>query len=459
MSGAVNQRRKRREDQRSFAELLRRPSSVGVWIAAVLWVITGTILQLNRSQGVPIEDTVWDEDGQLFLKDALRDSLEPTLTPAGGYLHVVPRLLGAAAATDLDRAAMILSVGSALLVALLSCYVFFGSRRLLPSSWSRATIAGLIVLLPAASFESLANAANLQYYLVFACFWSLVDRPSGWPRAAAGSAIALATSLSTTLGALLVPISLQSLVRNRGHTQRVASLIFLAGLAVQVITVFRAVILGMDPTLSQYPVRWSESEPLDLPGLYGLRVVVALVVGDRLLDDAWTVLGWGLVVMVVSIVSGALLYGAFRSDARIRTWGLVTLGYSLAFFLLPVAARGTTHLAPLGDMVLFNGNRYVLVPMWFLFTSLLVLLEGAMQRSERSSAVVRVILSLALGLQVVFNYSVDTLRSHGPRWSVRLSHALAQCVSQEGEVRIPITPPLRGPGWRVSAPCDQVTMG
>jgi hypothetical protein len=433
-----------------------------VWAGVGVWLILGTALMLGRSRGAPLADTLWAEDGQLFLTDALEDPLGAILAPAGGYLHAIPRILAATAgALGLVSAAVVLSAGSALLITLLSCFVFFAAREVLPSPWQRATIAGFVVLLPAAGFESLANAANLQFFFVFASFWALVDRPVTWPRAVAGSAIALATAMSTTLALLLVPLSLRGLLVNRRPHHRVTSLVFLMGVAVQAFIVFRAVVLGTDPTLSQYPVRWSESHLLELPGLYGVRVVTPMVVGDRFLDETWSAFGWPFVAVATAVVVGGLLVGALHRGQR--PWILVALAYSLAFFFLPVAARGTDHLAPVGEMVVFNGSRYVLVPMWFLVTAYLVLLGGrseARERPPRRPFVARVAFVVLLTALVVTNYSVRTLRSSGPRWSDALNWARVECATRgddDVEIRIPITPELAGPGWAVVAQCRAVT--
>jgi hypothetical protein len=406
---------------------------------------------------VPVADTIWAEDGQLFLGDALRDPIGSILTPAGGYLHVVPRVLAAVAAgLPIDWAATVMSVGSAVIVASLSVYIFVASQRIIPSFWSRAVISGLIVLLPAAGFESLASAANLQYFLLFGCFWALVDRGGSLGRVGAGSSVALATALSTTLSLLLVPLSLWNLATVRERRNRLTSIFFLAGVAIHLVIVFRAVVLATDPTLSQYPVRWSDSNLFALPGLYGLRVVAPLLVGDRLLNDMWMAMGWTFVSVVAISVTGAVIYGALRAASSPRAWTLVALCYSLLLFAVPVAVRGTEHLAPVGGMVTFNGNRYVIAPMWFLVTAGVILIAHRTGSSVAWRALGIGVVVLLL-VQVASNYSTLTLRSAGPRWSAELEAARRRCVgSPQAGVRIPITPPVGPPGWGVETTCARV---
>jgi hypothetical protein len=257
---------------------------------------------------------------------------------------------------------------------------------------------------------------------------------------------------------LLTPLALWNLATSREPRSRVPSAFFLAGIAVQGFVVLRAVVLDTDPTLAQYPLRWSESNALELPGLYGLRVVAALLTGDRLVDDAWRAMGWGFVVAVLIAVLATIVYRAILSKGATRVWALVTLMYSLLFFVLPVGIRGTDHLAPVDMTVVFNGNRYVLVPMWLLVTAALILVEDP--TGWKVARWLKPAMTLLLLALVAANYSIVTFRSGGPRWSDALAFARRRCAREgTSAVRIPITPAIQPPGWAVATPCQRLVKG
>src|SRR4051794_5854160 len=60
------------------------------------WMLGVAVVVALRSSGVPVWDTIWAEDGTVFIQGALDKSLPDALfTPYAGYLHVPARLLAA----------------------------------------------------------------------------------------------------------------------------------------------------------------------------------------------------------------------------------------------------------------------------------------------------------------------------------------------------------------------------
>jgi hypothetical protein len=418
--------------------------------AVTAWVVVATVLQITRQPGIPAVDTIWAEDGQLFLADAVWLGGGSILNPAGGYLHLAPRLLAfVAAALPIQWSALVFALGSALIVSLLSVYVFVASRPALPSVRGRATLAAAMVLLPAAAFESVANAANLQYYFLFAAFWTLVHRPATRGGTVVASFVALVATGSTTLTLVFAPMAVWKAVRRHG-LERVVGVAFLVGLSVQALTVFRAVVLDADPTLAQYPVRWSGSDATDLPGLYGLRIGAALLFGDRWVDDVWRGLGWTLAVFGLA-AAAILVAAALVRGGSTLPWVLLAGGFSVLTFVLPATLRGTGHLLPTAEYS-YAGNRFSLVPMWMLLTAALAVVDRTRHHGPG------LVVVLVLAVLTAASYRIPTPRSAGPSWSSELVAAERVCSAGEvDEAVLHIAPAFRVPSaWRVQVPCERL---
>jgi hypothetical protein len=123
----------------------------------------------------------------------------------------------------------------------------------------------------------------------------------------------------------------------------------------------------------------------------------------------------------------------------------------MASFAVPVLARGTAHLLPTSNVYMFAGNRYVLAPMWFLLTVVMLTLEA----NQAVSKWIRWV-ALAIGLVLAtVNFSLVVPRSEGPAWSTELEAAQARCgTSGRASVFVPITPSFAP--WRAHIDCDRL---
>lgn len=427
---------------------------------SMLWVGLATYLQLARQPGVPAFDSLWAEDGSIFLSDALNENgVGQLVKPLAGYLHFLPRFLaGVAEGVPLRYAGWILAAGSALIVSLLSLYVFFASRRLLPQPWARATLSGLMVLIPAASVESLNNAASLHFFVIFPCFWALLHRPQTRGATVAASLVTLSATLIDPRTALLLPVAVWKVLRDRNRLSRIVATVFVGGLVLQAVIVFVAVVLKTDPTVARYPVNLDESRISDLPGLYGLRVVGPLLVGERHLDNAWSAFGWSFGYLALALALLLFVYGMRQTDRRTRSWLAVSLGYSAAYFVIPVMAWGTRNLWPFESFYL-AGNRYTIYPILFLVTAVLLLLTSSHRPQPDRSGLgpTQIATLLFLGTLVIANVNLSNVRAAGPSWSQELEAAQARCrLDKEQVAHIPIAPILRPPLWFVSTSCSRV---
>lgn len=397
---------------------------VGLWVAAM------TFAQVVRQPGVPSWDSIWQEDGGIFLTDALFESFPRALVHVyNAYLHVVPRIVAAlAAALPLDRAALVLSVGSAALVALLSVYVYFASASLLPSQWSRVVLAGLFVLLPATAYETNANVANLHWYLLFACFWVFLARPTTRWEVAVATTIAVAAVLSDPMAGLFLPLAVLSTTKRTATRELVVPIAFFVALAIQLV-------LG---ALSEAPEPYAGAHLVDLPGIFALRVVGSFLVGDRHLHYLWGHLRWWFAAAAVVVLLAAMAAGLAKARASTRFYTLVCVGYSFLFLAVPLMLRGTERFLD-GPGFTLNGSRYTVVPIWFLVLAALLLLDGpsllaratAWRRLQQGCVIWASVL-------VLVNFSDFAVRTQGPSWRDQLAVAREQCALGQ---RPDVTPP------------------
>jgi hypothetical protein len=421
-----------------------RPVAARILLGSA-WVGLATVLLLLRQAGAPAVDTMWAEDGEVFLSGAVRrGALAPLFSPYAGYFNAVPRLAaGLVSVVPLGLAAMLFAVGSAAVVGSLSVYVYGGSRDLLTSRWLRVLLAAMVVLLPALAWESMNNATNLQWSLILPCFLALIAVPVSRSETIASAAVAavVAATVPTTL--LMVPLAAVRLARRTSPSAGVVASAFLVGAGAQVLMVILA---ARDPF-------GAASEPLDLPGLYGLRVAGSLLAGEWVLPTAWRGLGpafgYGMLVVAASLVSLAIV----RRPDRRSTIGLAA-GSSVALFCFPVLVRGTSLLTPVGEHLdLSIGSKWVIGPILLLTLALFMGFEPREPRGwPRSSAAVVVALALVIAIALLRGFRVENARSNGPRWSAEIAAARGRCRGGASNASIPIPPP----GWEVEVPCARL---
>lgn len=423
------------------------------YLAGLLFVVMLTILQLTRQAGVPATDSIWAEDGRVFLSDALEEnSIVLLFRPLAGYMHLVPRILaGIAAMLPLGAAALVFSVGPAIIVSCLGLYSIVAFREVVPSLWARVAIGALVGLLPASATESANNAANLHFYLVFGAIAALFHQPRSWAGTIIGSSFAFVAATSDPRTALLLPLGLWTLSRGTQY-RKVISLALLVGLLLQALVLVASFGFGIDPTTGLSEPQFDQSRLDHIPVLYGVRVVSHLIVGDRWIVAAWDGLGNWLAVAglagMVAVVVGVVL------RPPIRSIGLLMLGYSVAYFSFQAMAWGTSALWPYGGGWAGN-SRYLVVPQLLLVLAAGLLLDHLARERGAPWRGVLIGFFVAIFAIVVLHLRVEIIRSDGPRWSTAVARARATCERTGGQVSIPTSPPW-SPDWSVRVACPRL---
>ena len=422
---------------------------VGLAGAVAALVALATVLQVAREAAVSAWDTVWAEDGSVFLADALNHSFFSTLfEPHGGYLHVVPRLIAELAAIlPLELAAPTFNVVSALIVSLLAAFAYVASGSKLQARSSRLALSMLVALLPAAGSELLGNAANLHFYLIFACFWAFLWRSETRGALGARVAVVVATTLSDPLAVLLAPLAVADVFGRRSRRALVVPGAFVLGLALQLAAI----------AASESPERLTRFDPADLVPLFALRVAASLAVGDRFIDDFWFAYGRGFSYGVLVLVAAALVAGMARSPRRTRLFAAVCVAYSVLFFIVFLVGRGSAGMRPGTDEATWHlaGARFTYAPILFLATAFLAMLDARVRTvAGARRALLSTVVVGAVTVLVAANFSFRSERSLGPTWSSELSAARDACAGREPQVRLRVAPAPFGFGLTVA--CKRV---
>ncbi|MDQ0377469.1 glucosyltransferase [Amycolatopsis thermophila] len=408
--------------------------------ASLGWVLAATWVQLMRRPGLRVYDVVWAEDGGVFLNQAMRHSLwHNVVTPHAGYLQVVAKLVvQPVAALPLSWAAAGLATGAALVVALISLLVWFRSGAVLRSTWARVLVTAIVPLLPQAGFEVNAAVNDLHWYLAYAAFWVLLAPPRSVRGQAGAAAVVALAALSDPLTALVLPAAIVGIVRaQRRRIACIAPAVMVVALAVQ----------GWVHLTRAAGYRASETVWGELPSIYGLRVLLSAVTGDRLLGPVYRSFGLAPVAVAGVVVALAVAALLWRAERVARQVVAVSLVCSVAYLVVSVGLRGTGGFLDRAEFSL-NGSRYAIVPLLLVWVAVAALLDRL-----RPRAVVGGVVAVFLGVQVLSDWGAAGVRAGGPSWRASVAAARSACAAparapqpaplvaeEDGPYAAPITP-------------------
>jgi hypothetical protein len=407
-----------------------------------------TLLHLVRQRGVPVWNSLWAEDGRVFLSDALRDFQGTFFAQNGGYIHVVPRLVaGIVARLPAADAAAGMAIGAASVIALVAGFVYLSSAEMIQSKAARLALAAAVVFVPVPGTELLANTTNVHFYLLFGCFWALIWQSETRVAVTARSAVATAAALSDPLCVLFLPLAVIGPTVRRSRRSLMVSGLFGSALLVQL-----AVLASGTRPERNWGFRLGA-----LPDIFSLRVAGGLLVGDRFLGDAWAAYGRGFAYgafLLVAVVIAALLA---RSDRRAILFTLLALGYAGLFFCVQLFGRGTGGMDPEWHGFQVNGARYILLP-FFLATSVILVLADRLAdaRHSRASGVIRYAALVWLTILLAVNFSITSDRSRGPRWNHQLELGRRVCANTQRRTVTVLVSPAPPRVWYATIPCRRL---
>ncbi len=424
------------------------------WALAGLVVIVSLILPFPRQAGTAVLDTVWAEDGRVFLQEALALGPGEALARSyAGYLHLGPRLAAELATLfPIEAASELLVLAADAMTALSALAVFMASRAHLRSPWTRTLLALAVPLSPSAGVEVLNSIANAQWPLLFASFWLLLWRPPTIAGTIGSSLLLVVSALSAGLGILLLPLAVLRLLATRGRDQLPAWL-FCSAMAVQFVS-------------ANTPVPPSADASTVLAA-FAQRVGIAALAGHRVGGTLWVRYGLWCVAAAGVLLTLVVAVGvAFRSP-RTRWLVLVCAGYAFVFFVASTVLRGVASglVWPRGGWH-GAGARYTYVPTLLVYSLLAAVFDA---RGTRVASLgrwpdrlprlllvgARVATLSVLLVATLADFRLWNVRTQGPRWSGTAREARAACARDDGEVTLPIVPH----NWTVTIPCREVGFG
>lgn len=424
---------------------LRRP----LWrklLTPTLAVVIGTAAQVVRLTGTKVFNTVWAEDGTIFLRDALgKPTVRAVFHTYAGYLHIVPRTVAEVArAVPIDDAAIVMGGGAAVVIAVLAVIVFRASRDVIASAPLRLVLAASMIVLPTTARETLDNTANLHWYLIFAAFWVLLWRPSSRTERFVGCLVLASAALSDPLTLVLAPLAVARWITLPHRGERAFTVTFAATMGVQLCFAVLA---------QANPVHLAPNVGV-VAKVYGLRVAAASFLGDPLTNRFFLTLGWTLAWLGGAAALAVVVFGLRRWNAR-RAVVAMAVFASSAMFLVPMVLRWEASiLSTRGSDTLGGGSRYLVVPVLLLIGAFVVIADHAGQRWRQ--APVASIVAMALAFTWGQGFLVRNERSLGPLWSTVLHHARTDCTSGVDKVTVPISPQSPPGKWIVPIPCGRL---
>jgi hypothetical protein len=427
-------------------------SQLSAWHIGALYAVgfVGlTAVALLRQSGVSATNSVWAEDGAVFYQQSRLLGFIHTLTiPYNGYLQLGPRLFVQIArlvpATDASAA---MAITGACLVALVSCYVFHASRGVLAPVWSRLVLVATLILLPLATGEILDNNVNMGWWLFFAAFWALINRPRTTTDSVLAGLVCLLAIGTEPLVALLFPLAVVRILVMRTDLRGEAPVIgLIVGLAYQGLG-----LLKTGGSSSTFTMATSH----DAVQALGLRVGWGWLSGNSLSNHlissshvaVWEATGY--------LVLGAVVAVAVLLRHRATLFFVIAAaGFAVITFVVPVVVRG---VGPnLVGQPLYVGSRYSATPVLLVWSAVLaeaVRLTAVVER--RAMRYVPLLACLVLLVPVwVLDFRPANLRSAGPRWSEQVALAAQACKSHPKRLAILQISPA---GWKVVLPCRDIS--
>jgi hypothetical protein len=423
-------------DRRGLARWLSaHPGAIAVLVAGII-VFLAVLL---RQEGVPKADTIWAEDGQVFLGCAYQpDSLGCLLRPYQGYVHLVPRLIAFVAVLGPPTSVSVLTTILAALVAALCAAI--AASSIVDATGS--AVAGLLGgsglgLVWQAGREVLGNAANIHWVLLAAALVAMACVALGAPIRRSTIALAVAAAATSAFAPLVaIGAGIGVLLRRPGAARLLIPTAVAAGLELLVVLTSARVVPSVpSPGFAQIAA-FLRTEVIR-NGFFG---PLPLVVG-------------ALVLVALILVMGALALAAGRRRVTMVTAATVAAMIGTGFAVCLVSVILNRALNP----------RYAYLPDTLIVAGLAIAagvlareLGAAAGSGRRLAPAVVPVVALVVGIGFAASFRLQARASTGPSVPQEIAGAAASC-SPTGSASISIAPRPASDDWVLVIPCARLT--
>ncbi len=411
-------------------------------VVLISFLVLAVVLQMLRIGPSSALNSLWAEDGPVFLEKAMtHDFLSVLTTPWSEYLVVTQSLIGELGAlVPLQDAPAAMNLTAALVVALSGLAIWFASAAHIRSPYLRALLVALTVLAPVGSIETVATATNVSWCMAVAVFWLLLWRPTTNLGAYLSAGLILLTGFSTPVIFFFVPIALLRAIAIRDRRDALILGTFALATAAQVLTVLSS------PHISSNV--WTGG----IITTFLQRVVSGSVLGLELSGSLWTDWGWPFLITITAVVTTCLVVLALRASSS-RLFAAIAITTSVVMFLVSSYQRGLGGMAWAVGVYGSIGARYTVVPTLLLIGAALALFDARRRSSGgRPVAEMAVIAVLLVPLITSFDVGAGEARG-GALWDDTLKAAAGSCEARH-LAEIPVyTAPA---GWTMNISCDSV---
>ena len=383
-------------------------------------VVLGAVVMLARAGGRPAWDSIYAEDRGIYLPGALARPWQ-LLQSYGGYLQLVPRLIGqVAAVVPVRDAAGVFAVGGALVASGCGLFAYHACAGQVTSRWARVLVGLSVVLLPVAQLEIADNGVNSIWYLLTALFWAALWRPRTRAGAAVAGVVAFAAAASSSLALVYAPLFVaRVIVVPRRPREHAATAGWAAGCVLQAAVI-----------LASHQSRLRLHHPVNAL-LYYAHEVLLPALGWHLSWDLRQAAGLaGATAVAGGLIIAVLAWAVATQDRRCRVFVITAVATGLVF----TAVTSALAWGGPGQRVTLrieHGARYSTVPILLLDAALIAAADayarGRRRPRPRAIAAAALTAVLAAGWATDFRYPVRRLAGPSSSWHHTTSTWLRTC--------------------------------
>jgi hypothetical protein len=411
-------------------------------LVIVAFVVLAAVLQLFRLGPSTTLNSLWAEDGGVFLGGALAHGFfDSVTTPYAEYLVVTPRLIAEIGTlVPLRDAPTAMNLTTVVVIAISGLAVWFASVGHIRSPYLRTLLAALMVLSPVCTTEAVATPTNIAWYMTFAVFWLLLWRPKTTWSACLGGLMILVTGLSSPGLFFFAPVALLRAIAIRGRRDSIIVGSYVLAVVIQLYAIATSTeIIAGD--------KWSHN----ILTTFLQRVVEGSVLGLELGGETWLEWGWPFLIGIVAAVATYLVVMLLRVASN-RLFAVIAIVTSVVMFL------ASSYTRAVGDVMVWRsgvyndfGGRYAIVPTLLLLSAGLALLDSYYRPAKKRLPILAIAAVVVLLVSIVTSFDVGNEPNRGgPPWDESLRAATAECETKNiTEAPVSIAPP----GWSVTVSC------